>query len=157
MPEHALAKTFAGLVWSTMIENTSESSIMPLLMCCQLAPPSAVFHARCHVPAYTTLGSFGSIAIDSMFLISAWPAGDMRSQSLPPSLVRNTPSSAPATRVFGLEADMAIARMDLPCIADNVCQVLPPSFVRKISPICWLCALHADAYMMLEFCGFTTM
>ena len=35
----------------TMIENTSESSIMPLLMRFQVAPPSMVFHGRCQVPA----------------------------------------------------------------------------------------------------------
>src|SRR5512132_1607170 len=132
-----------------MIEKTSESSIMPLLMCCQWAPPSAVFQARCHVPAYTTFGSLGSIAIDSMFLMSAWAAGDILSQSFPPLLVRNTPSSAPVTRILGFEADMAIARIDFPCIPDSVCQVLPPSFVRNTSPICWLCALQADTYMML--------
>ena len=32
VPEQALAKTTEGLLASTMIENTSESSIMPLVM-----------------------------------------------------------------------------------------------------------------------------
>jgi hypothetical protein len=41
----------AGTVGSMMIENTSESSIRPCLMLCQLAPPSVVFHGRCQVPA----------------------------------------------------------------------------------------------------------
>ena len=58
---------------------------------------------------------------------------------------------------LGFEADIAIARIDLPCIAGRVCHVLPPSLVRKMSPICWLCALQAETYMMLVFCGLTTM
>src|ERR1017187_2151733 len=127
-----------------MTENTSESSIIPLLMCCQLTPPSEVFQARCQVPAYTVLGSLGSTAIDSMFLISAELAGDSRSHVSPPSLLRKTPSSAPATRTWELPLNMARARMDLPCIAGNVVHVAPPSSVRKISPICWPAALHAD-------------
>src|SRR6516164_2621191 len=112
MPEQALANTFCGLLESTITEKTSESSIMPLLMCSQLVPPSGVFHARCQVPAYTTFGSFGSTAIDSICLISGLLA-EMRSQELPASLLRNTPSSAPVTTTFGSEAANAIARMDL--------------------------------------------
>src|SRR5208282_122490 len=127
-----------------MTENTSESSIMPLLMCCQLTPPSEVFQARCQVPAYTVLGSLGSTAIDSIFLISAEFEGDRRSQVSPPSLLRKTPSSAPATKTLESPFYMAMARMDLPCIAGRVCQLAPPSRVRKISPICWPDELHAE-------------
>src|SRR5580704_5782011 len=156
MPEQALAKTFCGLLASTITENTSESSIMPLLMCSQFAPPSGVFHARCQVPAYTTFGSFGSTAIDSMFLISPL-LGDKRSQLSPPSLLRNTPSRAPVTITLGSEAASAMARIDFPCIPESCSHVLPPSRLRKISPTCWLCTLHAETYMMFESLGLMAM
>src|SRR5271156_467443 len=124
MPEQALANTTDELDESTMMENTSESSIMPLLMCSQLAPPSAVFHARCQVPAYTTFGSLGSTAMDSMFLISEL-VEEIFSQFLPASLLRYTPSSAPTVRTLESEAAIDIARIDLPCMAGTISQVLP--------------------------------
>src|SRR5271166_3260948 len=127
-----------------MTENTSESSIIPLLMCCQLAPASDVFQARCQVPAYTVFGSFGSTAIDSMFLTSTELAADKCSHVLPPSLVRYTPSSAPATSTLELPRNIAIARIDFPCMAGSVCHTWPPSTVRKTSPTCWLEVLHAE-------------
>src|SRR5690348_12049227 len=113
-----------------MIEKMSESSVTPLWIGCQFAPPSLVFHARCHVPAYTTFGSFGSIAIDSMFLISAWFAGDMRRQLLPRSSERKTPSSAPITIVFSSDGATAIARMLLLCANGSAVHVFPPSLER---------------------------
>ena len=58
-------KNCLRLAGSRMIENTSESSIIPCLMLCQVLPPSVVFQGRCHVPAYTTSGSAGSTARDS--------------------------------------------------------------------------------------------
>src|SRR5215469_2433728 len=127
MPEQALANTMEGLAGSTITENTSESSIMPLLMCCQVAPPSDVFQARCQVPAYTVSGFFGSTAMDSIFLISLTLAEEMRLQLLPPSLLRYTPSRAPATRTLESDGAMAMARIDLPCIPISASQVLPPS------------------------------
>ena len=51
MPEQALAYTVSGFLGSTMMLNMSESKAIPLLMLCQLAPPSVVFHGRCQVPA----------------------------------------------------------------------------------------------------------
>src|SRR6185312_12648077 len=112
MPEHALRYTVEGCCGSMMSENTSESSITPFLIWCQLRPPSSVFQARCHVPAYITSGFFGSIASDSIFLMSLWPSGEMRFQWSPPSSERNTPSSAPATRILGLEGLSAIVRTE---------------------------------------------
>ena len=47
---------------STRMEKMSESSIRPLEMECQVAPPSVVFHGKCGVPAYRTLVSAGSNA-----------------------------------------------------------------------------------------------
>src|SRR5580692_1259714 len=108
-----------------MMENTSESSIMPLLMCCQVAPPSAVFHARCQVPAYTTLGSLGSTAMDSMFLISEF-VEEIFTHLLPASLLRNTPSSGPTVRTLESVAATDMARIDLPGRARTASQVLPP-------------------------------
>src|SRR6266699_5045790 len=84
------------------------------------------------------------MAIDSIFLRSEEFAGDRRSQILPPSLVRKTPLSAPATNTLELPLYMASARMELPCIAGKFSQLRPPSRVRKISPICWLDTLHAE-------------
>src|SRR5437660_2550227 len=138
MPEQALAKTIEGFFLSTMMENTSESSIIPFLMCSQVVPPSGVFQARCQVPAYTILGFCGSTAMDSTFFMSAWLGGEMRCQLLPPSLLRYTPSSAPATRTLGSDGETARARTDLPCMAGRVSQFLPPSWLRKMSPVCWL-------------------
>src|ERR1700719_2940225 len=102
-------------------------------MCCQLAPPSLVFHAKCQVPAYTTLGSLGSTAMDSMFLTTP-SLEEMRCQLLPPSLLRYTPSRSPATITLLSEADTAMARTDLPCSPGIASQSLPPLRVRKMSP-----------------------
>src|SRR5271170_3812174 len=124
MPEQALANTTDEFDESTMMENTSESSIMPLLICSQLAPPSAVFHARCQVPAYTTFGSLGSTAMDSMFLISEL-VEEIFPQLLPASVLRNTPSSVPTVSTLESEAAIDMARIDLPCMAGMLSQVLP--------------------------------
>src|SRR5215831_15856508 len=109
MPEQALANTMEGLAGSTMTEKTSESSIMPLLMCCQVAPPSEVFQARCQVPAYSVSGFFGSTAMDSIFLVLRRLAEEMRLQVFTSSVVRYTQSSAPAIRTLELDGAMAMA------------------------------------------------
>src|SRR5262245_42491664 len=126
-----------------MIEKTSESSIMPFLIWCQLPPPSVVFHARCQVPAYITSGFLGSMASDSMSLMSLWPSGEMRFQLSPPSMLRKTPSSAPTTNVFESEGAIASERIDLPFIPAIEFQVLPLLRERKSSPRSLLSALHA--------------
>src|ERR1017187_1216609 len=86
-----------------MIENTSESTIRPCLMLCHVLPPSTVFQGRCHVPAYTMLGSVGSIATDSTSWISWLPCGLIGVHVPPASLLRKTPSRVPTTSVFGSE------------------------------------------------------
>ena len=64
------------------------------------------------------------MAMDSMLWMSELLA-EIFCQLLPPSLLRKTPSTAPATRVLESDAEMAMARIDLPCMAGIVSQVFP--------------------------------
>src|ERR1700730_15930555 len=102
-------------------------------------------------------GFTGSMATDSTFLISAWFSGEIRCQFSPPSRLRKTPSRAPATKIFGSDAAMAAARMDLPCISGNRSHVFPPSLLRNTSPVVEDSTLQAETYRVLVLVASTIM
>src|SRR5271170_142926 len=99
MPLQALAKSNCGRFGSTRMENISESSIRPLEIECQVAPPSAVFQGRCGVPAYRMLVLAGSKARAVISCISGSFAREIPRQETPRSMEIKTPLDVPAARV----------------------------------------------------------
>ena len=63
-----------------------------------------------------------------------WPSGLMRRQDRPPSPVRNTPVSVPATSTVGAEGACASARTAWPVMPGSSVNVSPPSVLRATPP-----------------------